>query len=95
MTLTGKDGGAALRSGVEERTGEGVYRGIGSVLADIGLVLVGLAVTRFCDAEVGRPLGLPTYPVAYCVGIRERVWFCRGVTSCVCGSDAGEYAGSS
>lgn len=78
MTLTGKDGGATFRSGGEERTGEGVYRG--SVLAEIGLVLAGLAVPGCCDAEVGRPLDLPTYPVACCVGISARVWFCRGVT---------------
>lgn len=90
MSLTGKDGGTAIRAGGEELTGEGVYRGIGSVLAEIGLVLAALAVPGFCDAEVGRPLGLPTYPVAYCVGISERVWFCRGATSWVCGSDAGE-----
>ena len=43
---------------------QGVYRGIDSVLAEIGLVLAGLAVPGCCDAEVGRPLGLPTYPVA-------------------------------
>ena len=83
MTLTGKDGGATLRSGGEERTGEGAYRGIGSVLAEIGLFLAGLAVPGRCDAEVGRPLGLPTYPDAYCVGISARVWPCRGVTRLV------------
>lgn len=73
-----------LRSGGEERTGEGAYRGIGSVLAEVGLAdLPGLAAPGCCDAEVGRPLDmgdLPTYPRAYCVGIRARVWFCLGVT---------------
>lgn len=65
-SLTGKDGCAIRRSGGEVRTGEGAYRGIGSVRAEVGLAdLADLAAPGCCDAEVGRPLDLPTYPGAY------------------------------
>lgn len=93
MIFIGKDGGVVFWFGVEEWIGEGVYWGIGFVLVEIGLVLVGLVVMRFCDVEVGWFLGFFIYFVVYCVGIRECVWFCWGVMSCVCGSDVGEYVG--
>ena len=57
--------------------GEGAYRAVGSVLAEVGLVdLPDVAAPGCCDAEVGRPLDLPTNPGAYWVGISARVWFC-------------------
>lgn len=79
LKLTGKDTCAGFRSGGDERTGEGAYRGTGSVLAEVGLAdPTDLAAPGCCEAEVGRPLdtgGRPTYPRAYCVGISARAWF--------------------